>query len=297
MNSLLRRISIDPNVCFGKPCIKGTRIWVSLLLDYLANGMNFEEILIEYQHLEVDDIKAAIAYGAEMARERYVDPVLHQTAQGAPVFPDGEVFEDRIPASAHLRCAFRIDLDELLAELLALVLYKALKHAPTRVMDGFRQVVVSHHVPDPEIFHHDDIVTGDQVVAFFMQEVLALVGDLLVTFRHSRSRFPAVCRPLLLAGEFALELGEALLGLPQEPGSIDSDSVRQGVEVEQSHIDADAPVNIATKQFRIRQFCCQVGIPLVVLADDVDLEHLIRLEEAMASEGTDSLIQIPAYSG
>ncbi len=82
MKSLLQRISIDPKVCFGKPCIKGTRIWVSLLLDYLANGMTFEEILIEYGYLEVDDIKAAIAYGAEMARERYVEiPITETTAR------------------------------------------------------------------------------------------------------------------------------------------------------------------------------------------------------------------------
>lgn len=70
---LLERISIDPNVCFGKPCIKGTRIWVSLLLDMLANGMAIKEILEEYPHLTEDDVRAAIAYGAEMSRERYVE--------------------------------------------------------------------------------------------------------------------------------------------------------------------------------------------------------------------------------
>jgi uncharacterized protein (DUF433 family) len=73
MNPLLKRISIDPNVCFGKPCIRGTRIWVSLILDFLASGMTIEEILTEYPYLEVEDIQAALAYGAEMARERYVE--------------------------------------------------------------------------------------------------------------------------------------------------------------------------------------------------------------------------------
>ena len=73
MNSLLQRISIDPNVCFGKPCIRGTRIWVSLILDFLASGMTPEEIMEEYPHLTKDDILAAIAYGSEMARERYVE--------------------------------------------------------------------------------------------------------------------------------------------------------------------------------------------------------------------------------
>jgi uncharacterized protein (DUF433 family) len=72
MNQLLERISIDPDVCFGKPCIRGTRIWVSLILDFLANGMSIEEILAEYPQLTGEDIRAAIAYGAEMSRERYV---------------------------------------------------------------------------------------------------------------------------------------------------------------------------------------------------------------------------------
>ncbi len=73
MNPLLQRISIDPGVCFGKPCIRGTRIRVSLILDFLANGMSIEEILAEYPQLTKEDVRAAIAYGAEMSRERYVE--------------------------------------------------------------------------------------------------------------------------------------------------------------------------------------------------------------------------------
>lgn len=73
MKDLLNRISVNPNVCFGKPCIKGTRIWVSLLLDMLADGMTLEEILAEYPQLKREDIHAAMAYGAEMSRDRYVD--------------------------------------------------------------------------------------------------------------------------------------------------------------------------------------------------------------------------------
>ncbi len=73
MNKLLQRISVNPNICFGKPCIRGTRIWVSLILDFLANGMRIDEILIEYPQLTEEDIRAAIAYGAEMSRERYVE--------------------------------------------------------------------------------------------------------------------------------------------------------------------------------------------------------------------------------
>ncbi|MCZ0211484.1 DUF433 domain-containing protein, partial [Streptomyces sp. UMAF16] len=58
---LLQHISVDPNVCFGRPCIRGTRIWVSLLLDFLANGMSTEEILKEYPQLTEEDVRAAIA--------------------------------------------------------------------------------------------------------------------------------------------------------------------------------------------------------------------------------------------
>jgi uncharacterized protein (DUF433 family) len=71
-DELLDRISINPNVCFRKPCIKGTRIWVSLILDFLASGMSPEEVLKEYPDLTPLDIQACLAYGAEMSRERYV---------------------------------------------------------------------------------------------------------------------------------------------------------------------------------------------------------------------------------
>lgn len=67
MNELLQRISIDPAVCFGKPCIRGTRIWVSLLLDFLAAGATIEEILADYPHLQREDVLAAVAYGAELS--------------------------------------------------------------------------------------------------------------------------------------------------------------------------------------------------------------------------------------
>ena len=70
---LLRRISIDPHVCFGKPCIRGHRIWVSLILDFLASGSSLEDILADYPGLEEEDVRACIAYAAEMTRERYVE--------------------------------------------------------------------------------------------------------------------------------------------------------------------------------------------------------------------------------
>lgn len=72
-DELLRRISIDPRICFGKPCIRGHRIWVSLVLDWLASGQSIDDILAEYPQLERADLLACIAYGAEMSREHYVD--------------------------------------------------------------------------------------------------------------------------------------------------------------------------------------------------------------------------------
>lgn len=69
---LLKHIWIDPARCGGKPCIRGTRIWVSLILDLLASGSTTEEILSDYPQLKRDDVRACIAYGSEMARDHYV---------------------------------------------------------------------------------------------------------------------------------------------------------------------------------------------------------------------------------
>ncbi len=72
-DELLSRIAVDPQICFGKPCIRGTRIWVSLILDFLASGVTVEEMLENYPQLKREDVLAAIAYGAEISRERFVD--------------------------------------------------------------------------------------------------------------------------------------------------------------------------------------------------------------------------------
>jgi uncharacterized protein (DUF433 family) len=69
---LLKRISIDPAVCFGKACIRGTRIWVSLIVENLAEGATEGEILDAYPQLSTEDIRAALAYAAEMTRERII---------------------------------------------------------------------------------------------------------------------------------------------------------------------------------------------------------------------------------
>jgi uncharacterized protein (DUF433 family) len=74
------RIWIDPARCAGKPCIRGHRIWVSLILDFLANGDSIPEILEAYPYLTLEDIQACIAYGAAMSRERFVPVELEPAA-------------------------------------------------------------------------------------------------------------------------------------------------------------------------------------------------------------------------
>jgi uncharacterized protein (DUF433 family) len=70
---LLARIAIDPNVCFGKPCIRGHRVWVSLILDLLADGMTLADIIADYPGLEEAEVRVCIAFEAEMTRERHVE--------------------------------------------------------------------------------------------------------------------------------------------------------------------------------------------------------------------------------
>ena len=71
-SELLDRISIDPRICHGKPCIRGTRIFVSIILDNLAAGIAEAELLAAYPALTAQDIQAALVYAAELARERWV---------------------------------------------------------------------------------------------------------------------------------------------------------------------------------------------------------------------------------
>ena len=69
------RISIDPEICHGKPCIKGTRIMLSIILDYLTAGDPPEEILRQYPTLARGDIAAALGYAAWLAHEEDVQPL------------------------------------------------------------------------------------------------------------------------------------------------------------------------------------------------------------------------------
>ncbi len=72
MSPLLDRISVDPNVCHGQPCVKGTRIMVWLVLNYLASGDSIEDVLASYPGLTREDIRACLAYAAETTRETVV---------------------------------------------------------------------------------------------------------------------------------------------------------------------------------------------------------------------------------
>ena len=68
-NELLARVTVDPQVDGGKPCIRGTRVYVSIVLDAFAEGLTPEQILDHYPQLTGDDLRAALAYGAELAQE------------------------------------------------------------------------------------------------------------------------------------------------------------------------------------------------------------------------------------
>lgn len=69
------RISIDPKICHGKACIRGSRIMVSVILDNLAEGRTPEQLVRDYPPLKMEDVKAAIAYAAELTREEELVPL------------------------------------------------------------------------------------------------------------------------------------------------------------------------------------------------------------------------------
>lgn len=66
------RISIDPAIMMGKPCIKGTRITVEHILRYLGSGMSIEDFLISYPHITEEDIRAALAFAADYMDDEIV---------------------------------------------------------------------------------------------------------------------------------------------------------------------------------------------------------------------------------
>jgi uncharacterized protein (DUF433 family) len=72
-SNLLNRITIEPGQCGGRPCLRGMRIRVTDILELLANGASFEEILADYPYLEREDILAAIAYAAQQTNHVVVE--------------------------------------------------------------------------------------------------------------------------------------------------------------------------------------------------------------------------------
>jgi len=76
MMDLTKRITIDPEICHGKPTIRGLRYPVETILELLSSGMTIEEILADYEDLEREDILAALAFATQLSRIKRIEPVL-----------------------------------------------------------------------------------------------------------------------------------------------------------------------------------------------------------------------------
>ena len=75
MSSALSRITIDPEICHGKPCIRGLRYPVETILELLSSGMTFDEILADYEDLERDDILAALSFASRLSQVKRMQPL------------------------------------------------------------------------------------------------------------------------------------------------------------------------------------------------------------------------------
>ena len=73
--NLLSRITVDPRICHGKPCIRGLRYPVAFLLELMSSDMTDEQILADYPDLESDDLRAACAWGARLSQIQRVEPI------------------------------------------------------------------------------------------------------------------------------------------------------------------------------------------------------------------------------
>jgi uncharacterized protein (DUF433 family) len=73
--SRIERITIDPNICHGRPTIRGLRYTVEMILELLSSGMTSQEILNDYEDLEIDDIMAVLAYATKLAQVKRIEPV------------------------------------------------------------------------------------------------------------------------------------------------------------------------------------------------------------------------------
>ncbi len=71
-NTLLQRITLNPNICHGKPCIRGLRYPIELILELLSSGMSTEEILADYEDLEREDILAVLFYASRLSQVKSI---------------------------------------------------------------------------------------------------------------------------------------------------------------------------------------------------------------------------------
>lgn len=76
--NLAKRITIDPDICHGKPCIRGLRYPVETILELLSSGMTPEEILADYEDLEREDILAALSFATRLSQVKRVEPALDE---------------------------------------------------------------------------------------------------------------------------------------------------------------------------------------------------------------------------
>ena len=76
MSNLLSRITIDPDICHGKPCVRGLRYPVEVLLGLLSSGMTFDELLSDYEDLERDDLLAALAFATRLSQTKRLETSL-----------------------------------------------------------------------------------------------------------------------------------------------------------------------------------------------------------------------------
>ncbi|HEY0110531.1 MAG TPA: DUF433 domain-containing protein [Fibrella sp.] len=72
MEPLLSRITVDANVCHGKPTIRGSRLMVATILELLSSGMTYSELITDYPNLEDEDIRACLAYATRLANFQFV---------------------------------------------------------------------------------------------------------------------------------------------------------------------------------------------------------------------------------
>ena len=78
---LAERITIDPDICHGKPCIRGLRYPVETILELLSSGMTTDEILADYKDLEREDILAALAFAARLSQIKRIEPALDEVSR------------------------------------------------------------------------------------------------------------------------------------------------------------------------------------------------------------------------